>query len=878
MVSELRNFARRTLYRSLRFGPKKIGFLTVIGLGLVAIAASGRPGMAFGLAAGSLVCGLLAVVALEVWRSRTLIRRLVARAGLGGSRKADRYEDRSRGVARLVNRVAEGHEVRGMQRLMDLRDGAEGSATQRRDAGLALIDLAIQAGTADTAQQMLAACSGATDLAEYWALAIEVGMMNGDLTAIAIPPSVQTAMADDPHQRYLLANTGPLDGRLTVITTALASSGFGPVSARGTEIGDLISTPGSGQVGPGQIGFGQVLVTVIVPTFNAQDTIGIALDSLRTQTWTNLEILVVDDVSSDATVEVVERIAAEDPRVRLIRRTENGGAYRARNTGLSAARGELITVNDADDWAHCEKIAAQAQHLVDHPEVIANLTSMVRSTQDLYLLRRGTRHSDVCGMNYSSLMLRRSALDAVGPWDDVVVEGDSEMLGRLRAHFGRAAVVHIHQQAPLAVTLRTSASLTQASVTGLGSHRHSTGVRRVYGDAYRRWHSDPEFSADLPLHRSDDRSPFPAPPLVRRRGDATHHLDVVLMSDLGLPGGTTASNLTEIQANESHGLTTGLIHNRNPRFADEGVNPKFLAVHSASTRLITAGERVTTDLLVIKYPPTAREIPDLFPDITVHGEIVMVANQTPMTSYSGSDRRLVYEIEQVDAEVRRVFGRAPLWMPAGPAVREVLIAHHGSEIAQVRLGEHDWVEIIDQARWRREERPAGSGDRPVRIGRHGRDSQWKWPSTAQGITEVYPADPNVEVRILGGAAVAAERLGSLPANWRIWEFDEVPPAQWLSELDVFVSFPHPDMIEAFGRTLLEAMAVGVPVVTDSRFAGVFGDAVIACTPDQALNRVNELMADAALYEEMVQRGERLVRERFGFDAHLRRMRSLGVRR
>lgn len=877
MVAELRGFARRALRRSLRIGPKKIGFLTVIGLGLVTIAASGRPGVAFGLAAGALMCGLLIVVALEVWRSRTLIRRLVTRAGLGGSRKADRYEDRSRGVARAVNRVAEGHEVRGTKQLMDLRDGAEGSASQRRDAGLALIDLAIQAGTADTAQQMLAACSGATDLAEYWALAIEVGIMNGDLTAIAIPPSVQTAMADDPHQRYLLANTDPLDGRLAVINTALAGSGFGPVSARGTEIGDLISTPGSGQVGPGQIGSGQVLVTVIVPTFNAQDTIGIALDSLRTQTWTNLEILVVDDVSSDATVEVVERIAAEDPRVRLIRRTENGGAYRARNTGLSAARGELITVNDADDWAHGEKIAAQAQHLVDHPEVIANLTSMVRSTQDLYLLRRGTRHSDVCGMNYSSLMLRRSALDAVGPWDDVVVEGDSEMLGRLRAHFGRAAVAHIHQQAPLAVTLRTSASLTQASVTGLGSHRHSTGVRRVYGDAYRRWHSDPEFSADLPLHRSDDRSPFPAPPLLRRRGDATHHLDVVLMSDLGLPGGTTASNLTEIQANESHGLTTGLIHNRNPRFADEGVNPKFLAVHSPLTRLITAGERVTTDLLVIKYPPTAREIPDVFPEITVRGEIVMVANQTPMTSYSGSDRRLVYEIGQVDAEVRRVFGRAPLWVPAGPAVREVLVAHHGSEIAQIRLGEQDWVEIIDQARWRRSGRPVGIGERPVRIGRHGRDSQWKWPSTAAGIVEVYPADPNVEVRILGGAAVAAERLGSLPANWKIWEFDEVPPAQWLSELDVFVSFPHPDMIEAFGRTLLEAMAVGVPVVTDTRFAGVFGDAVIACTPDQALNRVSELMADSLLYEEMVQRGEQLVRDRFGFDAHLSRMRSLGVR-
>jgi glycosyltransferase involved in cell wall biosynthesis len=725
---------------------------------------------------------------------------------------------------------------------------------------------------------MLERCTEGTDRAEYWALAIEVAVMNADLESLRIPPRIRSAMANDPHQRYLLANLSPVSHRLEVINAALTTAGFGSITTNGGQIRDLRSASGVTTVDADLMGASDTLVTVIVPAYNAEHTIEIALDSLRSQTWTNLEILVVDDVSSDATVEVVERVAALDPRVRVIRRTENGGAYRARNAGLKEARGALITVNDGDDWAHCEKIAAQAQHLVDHPEVMANLTSMVRSTEDLFLLRRGTRHSDVCGMNYSSLMVRRSALERVGPWDDVVVEGDSEMLGRLRASGGRESVVHIHQSAPLSVTLRTATSLTQASVTGLGSHRHSTGVRRIYGDAYRRWHLDPGFTEQLPLRRSDDRTPFPAPPLVRRRSDGQHHFDVVIMSDLGLPGGTTSSNLNEIEANESHGLTTGLLHNRNPRFADEGVNPKFHGAHSPLTRLITAGEQVTTDVLVIKYPPTALEIPDIFPQISVNGEILIVANQTPMTSYTGSDQRLVYRIEQVDQEVQRAFGVAPLWVPAGPAVREVLLTHHQAEIAAVRCGEQDWVEIIDQDRWRRAARPVWTGDRPVRIGRHGRDSQWKWPSTAAGILEVYPSDPRYEVRVLGGADVARERLGTLPANWKVLAFDEISPAQWLSELDVFVSFPHPDMVEAFGRTLLEALAVGVPVVTDTRFAELFGDAVIACAPDQALSEVQALMNDPVLYEEMVQRGARLVAERFGFDAHLQRLRSLGLQR
>ncbi len=873
--AEIRKFLKRTLRRSVRFGRRKILVVAAIGVGAVAVGSASGPGRGAVVAATGLILGLLVVLLLEVWRSRSLLSRFADRAGLRRLGSASRYELRSPRVGRLVASAQSGHHRRAISGLIEIRDRASASRTERSDAGRGLVDFYLTSGAVDQAVSALDQVPFAHESPEYWGLAIEVATLTGTVSSLLIPAEIRKEMAKDPHLKYLLSNTDPVSERLAVVTSAVADEGFGPVGAVGNEFCGLYSEPGTGS--DALIG-DLPLVTVIMPAHNAESTIGAAINSLRAQTWPALEILVVDDASSDATAEVVAQIAAQDPRVRLIERTVNGGAYRSRNTGLEAARGAFITVNDGDDWAHCEKISAQARHLHEHPEVVANLSSMIRCTQDLLITRRGTTHSDVCGINYSSLMVRRSAIDEVGPWDDVVVEADSEMLGRLRARFGRKAVAQIHSQAPLSITLRSATSLSQASVTGLGSHRHSTGVRKIYGDAYRNWHSSIAFADDLPLSRSSDTQPFPAPPLVRRRGDSQHHLDVVLMSDLGLPGGTTSSNLTEIQANEHHHLQTGLIHNRNPRFADEGVNPKFFSAHSSLTRLITAGETVSTDLMVIKYPPTAVQIPDVFPEITVHGEVVMVVNQTPMTSYQGSDRRLVYRIEEVNAEVVRAFGKEPLWVPAGPAVREVLEQYHGEEIAGVRCGDADWVEIIDLGKWMRATRPDWVGERPVRIGRHGRDSQWKWPENRSGILEVYPDDPAVEVRILGGAEVARQRIGSLPQNWKVLEFDAVAPEHWLAELDVFVSFPHPDMVEAFGRTLLEALAVGVPVVTDTRFAELFGDAVIACEPAAARAEVQALMNDEVAYAEMVRRGHALVQDRFGFEAHLRRLRLMGLTR
>ncbi len=107
------------------------------------------------------------------------------------------------------------------------------------------------------------------------------------------------------------------------------------------------------------------LVSVLVPAYNRADTIAETLDSLIQQSYPNLEIVVVDDGSTDATAQVAARYAG---RVRYVRQV-NGGLAAARNRAQREARGNYIAWLDADDIAEPERIALQVACLEELPEV-----------------------------------------------------------------------------------------------------------------------------------------------------------------------------------------------------------------------------------------------------------------------------------------------------------------------------------------------------------------------------------------------------------------------------------------------------------------------------------------------------------------------------
>ena len=109
------------------------------------------------------------------------------------------------------------------------------------------------------------------------------------------------------------------------------------------------------------------LVTVVVPAFNAERTLAETLRSVLSQTYRNIEVLVVDDGSTDGTAGVAESLAAKDPRLTLIRK-ENGGCASARNLGIKRARGVFVAPLDADDLWHPTKLEKQVSAALAAPE------------------------------------------------------------------------------------------------------------------------------------------------------------------------------------------------------------------------------------------------------------------------------------------------------------------------------------------------------------------------------------------------------------------------------------------------------------------------------------------------------------------------------
>lgn len=108
------------------------------------------------------------------------------------------------------------------------------------------------------------------------------------------------------------------------------------------------------------------VVTVVIPAFNAAETLAETLRSAAAQTLRDLEILVVDDGSRDATADLTLAAGAADARIRLIR-TANGGVAAARNRGIAEARGDFVAPLDADDLWHPAKLERQLAVFRDGP-------------------------------------------------------------------------------------------------------------------------------------------------------------------------------------------------------------------------------------------------------------------------------------------------------------------------------------------------------------------------------------------------------------------------------------------------------------------------------------------------------------------------------
>lgn len=118
------------------------------------------------------------------------------------------------------------------------------------------------------------------------------------------------------------------------------------------------------------------LVSVVLPAFNREEVVARAIDSVLGQTYSNLELIVVDDASTDHTPAAVEQV--KDKRVSLVRHERNLGGAAARNTGIRRARGEFVAFQDSDDEWGETKLERQMSRFRTQPPLVGVVYSSFR--------------------------------------------------------------------------------------------------------------------------------------------------------------------------------------------------------------------------------------------------------------------------------------------------------------------------------------------------------------------------------------------------------------------------------------------------------------------------------------------------------------------
>jgi glycosyltransferase involved in cell wall biosynthesis len=184
-------------------------------------------------------------------------------------------------------------------------------------------------------------------------------------------------------------------------------------------------------------------VSVILPTWNRATVIGRAIASVLAQTEGAFELLVVDDGSTDGTVEAVRALG--DPRIRVVERRENRGPAAARNAGIDEARADLVAFHDSDDEWMPDKLARHLDRFAARPEVEITHSDMLRvhadgssSPHPTPDVRRGrwvdrTRGAyQVYGLGIQSAVFRRTCFDDGTRFDETLLcFEDLELFQRL---------------------------------------------------------------------------------------------------------------------------------------------------------------------------------------------------------------------------------------------------------------------------------------------------------------------------------------------------------------------------------------------------------------------------------------------------------------
>lgn len=226
------------------------------------------------------------------------------------------------------------------------------------------------------------------------------------------------------------------------------------------------------------------LVSILIPTFNVETRIRSCIESLINQDYPNIELIIIDDASTDNTPKIISNLANEYRNIKTIFLTKNVGPFIAKNYALTQSSGEFITTQDADDWAHPERISRQIKPLLKNTTIMATMCNHIRISDNGKFYAK--QHFPFNRLNPSSPMFRKNkVLKYAGLWDCVKIAADTEFIERLKIVFGHKSIVST--KLPLVFAAHRVDSLMTSESTGNLKNKMSP-IRLDYWEAWRQWH------------------------------------------------------------------------------------------------------------------------------------------------------------------------------------------------------------------------------------------------------------------------------------------------------------------------------------------------------------------------------------------------------